>query len=100
MERPERLLVVDRQVADPPAVAEGGVLRPDSRIVQAGGDRMRGRDLPVRVLEQIAAGAVEDAGPAATERGCVTAVESFPRGLDTVQGDGIIEEGLSVESRF
>ena len=53
-----------------PGVAQVGVLRADRGIIQPGGDRMRGGDLAVRVLQHVGVGAVQHAraGPGAGRR--------------------------------
>ena len=59
--RAKGLGVGDRDVLDAPCVLQPGVLRPDARIVQSGGDRMRLEHLAVVVLQEIRARAVQDA---------------------------------------
>ena len=58
--RLERLFVRRAQVLRAPAVPQRRVLGADARIVEAGGDRVRVEDLPVRVGEDRRACAVED----------------------------------------
>ena len=54
------------------------MLRPDAGIVEPGRDRVRLHDLPVLVLQEVGAGAVQHPGLAAGDRGGV------PAGLDPV----------------
>ena len=65
----QRLRIRGRHVFRPPDILQPGVLRPDSRIVEAGRDRMGVRDLPVLVLEEVGAVAMQHARRAAGERG-------------------------------
>jgi hypothetical protein len=67
MKARDRLGVGGGGVLDPSLLAQEGVLGADGRVVEAGGDRVRVGDLPLVVLEEERAGAVEDAEPAAGE---------------------------------
>ena len=69
----ERRVVGDGLVAHAAAVAQVGVLGPDTRVVEAGRDRVGLDDLAVLVLEHRRERAVQDAGLArrrATRRAC------------------------------
>ena len=63
--RIERLLVGHGKVLGAPLVAQPGVLRPDQRVIEARRNRVRERDLPVRILQQITVSAMKYAGRAA-----------------------------------
>src|SRR4051794_7797870 len=67
LERGERLLVGAGEVDGAALVAEERVLRPDARVVEPGGDRVRVGDLPVVVGEDRRPRAVEHALPARAE---------------------------------
>src|SRR4029078_13614770 len=66
-------VAVHRGVLGAPMVLEPGMLGTDSRVVQAGRYRMRFGDLPVGVLQEVGAVAVQNAGGARAERGSVPA---------------------------
>src|SRR5713101_2398153 len=84
LEGRDRVLVCDRDVLDALGVAQERVLRADPRIVEPCGDGMRGRDLPVAVLQQVRVGAVKNAGPTAHQRSRVLArLDARARGLHT-----------------
>src|SRR5262245_1222794 len=67
LERRQRLVIRGRYILHAFQVMEPGALRPDARIVQARGNRMGIVDLPVLVLQQIGAVAMEHAGLAAVQ---------------------------------
>ena len=77
------------------------MLGADARVVEAGRDRVRLDRLAVVVLQQVAAGAVQDAGAAALDRGRV------PLGVDPVAGRlvavelhvGVVEERVEDADR-
>ena len=96
LEGGERLLVGGRQVGDAADIVQPGMLRADAGIVEAGRDRMRLGDLPVVVLKQVGAVAVQDARPAAGERGRMQAGREAVAGrLDAVDLDvAVVEEGV------
>ena len=98
----QRVVVGDRHVAGPAAVAQLGVLGADARVVEAGGDRVRLEDLAVVVGEHRRERAVEDAGAPGDERGAVAAaVEPLAAGLDADQLDRLVveERGRRCRSR-
>lgn len=61
LESIECLLVRDRDVLDNPFIFIIGMLWSDARVVEASRDGVRLDDLAVRVLKQVAEGAVQDA---------------------------------------
>ena len=63
MERGERLLVRRGHVLGAARIAQRGVLRPDTRVVEAGRDRVCVEDLPVGIGEHGRARAVENCRP-------------------------------------
>src|SRR5260370_369953 len=73
LEALERLVVRHRHELEPAGVAVVGVLGPDPRVVEPGGDRVRRGDLAVVVLQQVAHAAVQHADPPRGHRGAVTA---------------------------
>mmetsp|Transcript_21583 Transcript_21583/g.35860 ORF Transcript_21583/g.35860 Transcript_21583/m.35860 type:complete len:502 (-) Transcript_21583:691-2196(-) len=81
-ERLHGLLVRDGHVLRAPAVLEEGVLGPDARVVQAGGDGVRLRDLPVLVLQQVRAGPVQHPGLPLGQGGGGLAARALAPGLD------------------
>ena len=70
------------------------VLRPDARVVEPGGDRVRLDGLAVLVLQHEGAGAVQDAGVAGGDGGGVPAgLDAVAAGLEAVERDlGVVEE--------
>src|SRR5829696_7611804 len=68
----------------------------DAGIIEARRDRVRVLDLTVAVHEEIRAVAVQDAGPAAGERGGMQpGREAVPGRLDAVDLDvAVVEEGM------
>ena len=73
----------DGDVPRPPELGQARVLGPDRRIVEARGHGMRREHLPVRVLQDERARAVEDADRARAEaRGVLAGREASPSGLD------------------
>ena len=82
----QRLGVGRADIFGPAAVLEEGMLRPDRGIIEPGRDRPAVGDLPVRVLQHIGLGAVQDARPAAQQgRAMLGAVEPLARRLDADQ---------------
>src|SRR6266700_6660865 len=67
----QRIRVGNMRVSNPAAVFPKTVLGADAGIIEPGGDRVNRRGLAVAVLEDIAMTAVQDAGPAETDRGRV-----------------------------
>ena len=63
----QRLGVGARDVIRCAWIAQPGVLRADQRVIEAGGNRMRQRDLAVGVLQKIAVCAVQHARRSAAE---------------------------------
>ena len=61
-ERVHRPVVGGEPVLGAADVVQPGVLRPDARVVQSGGDRVRLDGLAVLVLQQVAARAVQHPG--------------------------------------
>lgn len=72
------------------------MLRADARVVQTGRDRVRLGDLALLVLEDVRAGAVQDARLARGQRGRVLAgLDSVSGGLEADQADaGVRDEGV------
>ena len=82
---------VTDDVAHPARVAQVGVLGPDARVVEPGGDRVRLQDLPVLVLEHRRERAVQHALAPGRERGAVAAaLEALAAGLDADQLDRLV----------
>ncbi len=82
----QRFLVVDHDVFRAPGVLEPRVLGADARIVEAGRHGVRLDDLPVRILQEVGAVAVQHAGSPAGERGRMTAgCETVAAGFDADQ---------------
>ena len=75
LERLERFVVGDRHVGDALAVVQERMLGADAGIVEAGRDGMAFQDLPVGVLQQVGAVAVQHAGAAAGHRGGVAVLD-------------------------
>ncbi len=71
MEGIQRFVIGDADVLDAFHFVQEGVLRADTRVVQASRDRMRVSDLPVAILEQVGTVAVQHARYAAIEAGRV-----------------------------
>ena len=73
----------------------------DAGVVQTGGNRIRGNDLTVRVLQQVAQRAVQHAGPPESERGRVFQAQSFTGGFDADFLNGsVILEGVEGSHRI
>src|SRR5208283_4240067 len=72
-ERIERLVISRRFVGDSPALHEKRVLWSDTRIVEAGGHRMRLAHLPERILQNQRIAPLQHAGSAECEGGCIIA---------------------------
>src|SRR3546814_19832304 len=71
------------------------MFRPDAGIIEAGRDAVRLGDLPVLVLEQVGAVAVQYAGLAAREGGGMLALQSFARRFDADHLDlRIVQAGV------
>ena len=87
-------VVRDRHVADPPAVAQVGVLGADARVVEAGRDRVRLQDLPLLVLEHGRQRAVQHpARPRGQRRRVAARLEPLARRLDPDERDlGVVHE--------
>src|SRR5207249_5598229 len=82
-----------RYELEPARVAIVGVLGPDARVVEAGRDRVRGGDLPVVALEQIAHAPVQNPDVTGRHRGAVTAGgDAGAAGLDAHDADGAIAD--------
>ncbi len=83
-------------VVDAALVAEPGVFGADGGVVEAGGDAVGELDLAELVLEDEAAGALEDADGAALEAGGVLFGEDpLAAGFDADHADGgVLEEGV------
>ena len=80
LERAQRLVVGDADVARAAGVAQPGVLGAGAGIVEAGADRVRLEDLAVLVLHDRPVGAVQDAAaPADGQRRAVAAGVDAPR---------------------
>ena len=93
----ERLRVGRRHVGDAAGILQPGMLRPDAGIIEPGGDRMAFENLPVGVLQEIGAVAVQHARRAAGHRGGVAVldVEAVAARLDAVDRDlAVVEEGM------
>ncbi len=76
LEGSERFGIGDRDILDPAAVVEPGVLGADTRIVQPGRNRMGVEDLSVVILQQIGPVAVQYAGLSAVQgSGVFTALD-------------------------
>ena len=60
-------LIGDRDIFGAALIAQPGVLRTHQRVIQARRNRMRQRDLPVVVLQQVTVGAVQHARRSARE---------------------------------
>src|SRR5450631_2621528 len=87
-ERRERFGVSDRNVIGTAAVLEPRVFGADAWVVESGRDRMRLDDLPVRILQQVGAIAVQHAWPAGGERRRMAPrFDAITRGLDPDQLD-------------
>ena len=71
LEGVKRFLVGRREIGHPADVVEPGVLGPDARIVEPGGDRVAFENLTVIGLQKIGAVAVQHARASAIDRGCV-----------------------------
>ena len=101
LKRRQRLGVGDGYVLDPPDVVQPGVLRPDSRIVEARRDRMRVIDLTVIVLQQVGAVAVQHAGPPRRERSRMApGLDALPACFDADQADvGVVQERMKQTHR-
>src|SRR5688500_9296478 len=85
-ERLERLRVVPRNELDAIRVVNNRELGPDSRVVQTGGYGVRLADLPVLVLQHVAARSVQHADRASADRRCVlAALDTETAGFDTTQ---------------
>ena len=69
LEGVEHLVVGDRLVAGPTDVGEVGVLGPDARVVEAGGDRLGLLHLADVVLHEVAEHPVHDARHAVADGG-------------------------------
>ena len=80
LERLHGFVVGDRHVLDAADLVQPGVLGADAGVVEAGGDRVGVGDLPVGVLQQVGAVAVQHARGAAGHAGRVLA------GVDAVAG--------------
>src|SRR5262245_47598980 len=102
LEGVERLLVGHGDVVHAAAILEPGMFGTDARVVEAGGDGMALEDLPVIVLEEIGAIAVQHAGPSAGHRGGMTVrdIEAVAAGFDPIDRDRwLIEEGMEQAHR-
>ena len=101
LERRQRLLVGRRHVLDAADIMQPGMLRPDARIIQPGADRVRLDDLPVIVLQQIGAVAVQHARPPAGQaRGMLAGLDAVPARLHADQPHRrIIEERMEQPHR-
>jgi len=89
-----RLLVGDGPVLRAAALEQVRVLRPDTRVVQAGRDRVRLHGLAVVVLHDVGERAVEDAGKAGCKpRRVAAGVDALAAGLQTDEANaGVVEE--------
>ena len=82
-ERLDRLVIGRVEDLQATGRVERGELRPDARVVETGGDRVRLDDLAIVVLEQVRARAVQDAGRATGQGGGVMAGrDALPGRLD------------------
>ena len=83
LEGVQRLAVHDGHIVDAAVFLEPGMFRPDAGIVETGGNRVAFLDLPVAVLQQVGAVAVQHAGPPGGQRGAMLVrVETLAAGLD------------------
>lgn len=91
-----RGVVGDRAVLAAARVLQEGVLRADARVVQAGRNGVRLGDLALLVLEDVTAGAVQDARLARGQGGRVLAgLDAVSGGLEADQADvGVRDEGV------
>ena len=89
-----RLVIGDGHILRPANVVEPGVLRPDARIVQPGGNRIYRGDLPILVLAEIALHPVEDAqASGGNSRRRLRRVHAAPRRLAADQPHrGVVNE--------
>ena len=92
----QRFRVRRRHVFRAPCILEPGVLRPDSGVVEAGGDGMRVGNLAVLVLEQIGAVAMQNARRAAGEGSrMLPALQPVARRFHPDNADiRVVEEGV------
>ena len=82
----QRFGVAGGDVLGAVAIVQPGVLGADHGVIEAGGDGVRERDLAVVVLQQVAVGAVQDAGSAAAKaRGVLAERVAAAAGFDADQ---------------
>ena len=100
----ERFCIRGGQVLGATRVVKRGVLGADRRIVQTGGDRVRGRDLPGRILKHIHQVPCRTPGEPAAKTGCVlaqrlAAASGFdPDEFNFFVFDEIVEDSYRVRS--
>src|SRR5690606_35620903 len=94
VEGAQRLVIGDRYVLDAADIVQPGVLGADAGVVEAGGNRVGVDDLPVVVLQQEGAVAVQHAGGTAVHAaGVLAGVDAVAGGFhaDDLHG-GVIQE--------
>src|SRR5579871_2920221 len=86
LKRRQRLFVGRRHILNASDVMQPRMLRPDARIIQSGADRVRLDDLPVIILQQIRAVAVQHTRPPASQtRRMLAAFDAVPARLHANQ---------------
>ena len=80
LKRRERIVIADPRVLRAPHVFQPRVLRPDRRVVEPGGNRVRQLDVAVHVLQHIRARALQHARePGRKARGMTACGQALPR---------------------
>ena len=92
MEGGQRFVVVDGDVLRPPRFLEPSVFRADAGIIQPGRNRMRLRDLPVRVAHHISAVTVQHADRCigGERRGVFARFDAMPARLNAIERDRVV----------
>src|SRR3990170_8817982 len=85
----QRLPVRNGYITDPPGFSQVAMLGAYPWIVQAGGNGMGRKDLPIGILQDEGFAAMEDADTTGPDRSCVAArFHSLTGRLDADHGDG------------
>ena len=91
MKRAQGLIIIGHHVIDPTDIFQPGMLRPYARVIQPSRHRVRVHDLPVGILHQIGAVAVEHTGSTRCQRRRVLiGGDTVATGFYPVHGDVLI----------